>query len=564
MHAANRAVKTGPGRFLGAVGARAFILFFLSAPAAAAPLVVGDPAGLPRLSPDPAAALRASPAFAMVADTVRADLEDGLRALAARRATYTGGTVWFDPTWLTSPETRFVLAAVVHRPDRALVLPETCGETRLVYRLQRREELPGGGALPFMMTLVHAVPRAADCGAYWRAPEPLEALVARGFSRVEINLQSSRWAGDGKGRFLDQVRYLMRVFAPDAAGGLKIAPLENSPDVERLGASPRLRAALLDWLAAPGTLAAIDAGRALLPENFLALRAESVTPLGLARLANRPFSAAFAPAAFARLPLAAFPRLQTPAGLLRRLDTLTCVGCHQSASMAGFHVLGRETAVVDGPGLRAPFSVHFMAMQPWREAFALTQSGLVPDPERVALAGRSGGPCGLGDAAFSGWTCDAGLVCHAAPLAVAPALGVCTPPVPMADGDPCERAGLTAQWHGERDDFRELELLECGGGGVCASTANGFPSGMCSTLCSADTPSTRCAPVPTLGPFSGCRDAGGSFASCLARFHVRTAMRRCQVSADCRPDYVCLDFDVESGICSPPYVSPRLSVEHHR
>src|SRR5579859_807191 len=45
----------------------------------------------------------------------------------------------FDRAWLYSPDTRFVLAGIVNRMDRAY-LPETnCGEIRLIYRLTRTD-----------------------------------------------------------------------------------------------------------------------------------------------------------------------------------------------------------------------------------------------------------------------------------------------------------------------------------------------------------------------------------------------------------------------------------------
>jgi len=43
----------------------------------------------------------------------------------------------FDRAALYSGKTRFVLAGIVNRMDRAYVSPETCGEIRLIYRLTR-------------------------------------------------------------------------------------------------------------------------------------------------------------------------------------------------------------------------------------------------------------------------------------------------------------------------------------------------------------------------------------------------------------------------------------------
>ena len=47
---------------------------------------------------------------------------------------------------LNSGETRFVLAGIVNRMDRAYVSPETCGEIRLIYRLTRIDAAADGKA----------------------------------------------------------------------------------------------------------------------------------------------------------------------------------------------------------------------------------------------------------------------------------------------------------------------------------------------------------------------------------------------------------------------------------
>ena len=50
----------------------------------------------------------------------------------------------FDRALLYSDHTRFVLAGIVNRMDRAFVSPDTCGEIRLIYRLTRTD-VPGTG-----------------------------------------------------------------------------------------------------------------------------------------------------------------------------------------------------------------------------------------------------------------------------------------------------------------------------------------------------------------------------------------------------------------------------------
>src|SRR6476646_8049306 len=50
----------------------------------------------------------------------------------------------FDRAALNARDTRFVLAGIVNRMDRAYVSEATCGEIRLIYRLTRFEKAPDG------------------------------------------------------------------------------------------------------------------------------------------------------------------------------------------------------------------------------------------------------------------------------------------------------------------------------------------------------------------------------------------------------------------------------------
>ena len=66
----------------------------------------------------------------------------------------------FDRTLLFSDDSRFVLAGIVNRMDRAFVAPDSCGEIRLIYRLTRTDvsEATGEGAasprLPMTLNVV--------------------------------------------------------------------------------------------------------------------------------------------------------------------------------------------------------------------------------------------------------------------------------------------------------------------------------------------------------------------------------------------------------------------------
>src|SRR6202790_5808989 len=54
----------------------------------------------------------------------------------------------FDRTLLFSDDSRFVLAGLVNRMDRAFVAPDSCGEIRLIYRLTRTDVSEATGEGP--------------------------------------------------------------------------------------------------------------------------------------------------------------------------------------------------------------------------------------------------------------------------------------------------------------------------------------------------------------------------------------------------------------------------------
>ncbi len=427
----------------------------------------------------------------VVVDAVAADLAAQEARVDASRHHYSGKVTAFDAKWLKDGSWEY--AGTVDRPDRRFNLPDLCGETRQLFRLRHARV-----ALPVVLNIVYEWRTTETCEEFWTHRPPLGI----DWARLELNLQSSRWADDGKGTFVDQVRYLLRVFHKEG-GELHVARLENTPDVERLQADPGLKAELVAWLKQPDTIQAVERGFPTVPDKFLATVAESVTPFGLDRLANRPFKTLFAAEDF------------EPA-YLRRLDTLTCVGCHQNGAVAGFHFLGQSKAS-DGPSLIAPFSPYFAAVQSWRGE-SLSEPSPLPD-----------------------------LFFYSAPS------------VAEKDGDACETMTLSTDWHAEDDAQADVRLALCPHGGVCASTTNGFPGGLCSAPCTGDSSGVACERVPTLGPFSACRDGGGSFAKCLTKHHLLTSLAACAAPGDCRPDYACIG----RGFCAPAYVLPHLNIEHH-
>ncbi|MFX8059667.1 hypothetical protein ABTK63_20145, partial [Acinetobacter baumannii] len=89
--------------------------------------------------------------------------------------------------YLNSRETRFVLAGIVNRMDRAWVEPESCGEIRLIYRLVRFDgKADGGKAATRLPMTLNLVMRARDARQSDARGKPIGcAEVAR------------RWLGGG-------------------------------------------------------------------------------------------------------------------------------------------------------------------------------------------------------------------------------------------------------------------------------------------------------------------------------------------------------------------------------
>lgn len=401
-----------------------------------------------------------------------------------------------DTRWTTSERSRWLLAAVVYRPDRRDFVPGTCGEVRLIYRLAYEAAVDGrtfASRLPFTVNAVFHVPEDdAKCrrvAASWRAPTVDDAnvdAVARTLldgplaldryrlAQLELDAQIVRFPSDlervEQRGFAGQALYWMRIFAKK---GDLVAPigLENTPDVASIRADPKKREALLKWIGA--SLSAIDDGVFLLPEPLLAKVALSWSTLGSARLANRPFAALIEPAeaeAFAaRLHTGVERFVVDGASLLERLDAASCSGCHQSSSTAGFHMLGIDRAygsdrdavhaATDGNRLQLAFSPHFAAEQPRRLAYLESlANGYAPvsvrphpsappaqwDPfgARFEAAGVNQA-CVLGEtlADPSTWSCAAGSSCRALAQdrAAGFQLGQCVPDQPAA-GVSCRTA----------------------------------------------------------------------------------------------------------------------------
>jgi hypothetical protein len=575
-----------------------------SAPPATAPpapsehaLLVTDPAVLAELERDTAAFWKVFGADAS-ASTAQLSRESHFRALAslvrgdvARKEQgdrQAGVGVkpahrLFDPGWLSSPKLRFELVGVVNRLDRWSFEPQHCGETRLVYRLAYTTTVRGrtvSSRLPMMVAMVFWQPRdgagCASSAAQWPAPwqpalvsalreGPLapERLGLGALKSIELNYQLVRWPSTVRPNMAGHAEYVLRVLHVSGAT-LVPAPLENTPDVARLRADGALRGELLAWMRDPGNLAAIDAGTARVPDRFLARHAVSISPHGLARLANRPFRTLFAPEDFDDLDHGSRVVARSSAALLRRLDGMSCGGCHQSRSTAGFHLLGEERDARRLDALEVAISPHLAGDLPRRALELEAVLGAAPAPPRgqsdhEAMPGEYGAHCTLGSRpGFADLKCAPGLSC----VDSGDELGSCLPePGAGHGGDPCERAIVRTDASPYDDDAVVAEQ-GCKSGS-CFTNHGGFPHGMCAESCGRGRAGTRCGLVPITLDFSGCVAQSRPFTECVETMAERAALRACDAQHACRDDYVCARALDEGGVCLPTYFLFQLRVDGH-
>jgi hypothetical protein len=574
--------------------------------------------------------LATQPAYAAMAAIIERDLRATDRADPDAGVGVRGNIHrLFDWGWLRSPDARYELIGLVHRIDLAAVRPRECGEIHLIYRMAYSKEMSGervSSRLPMTLAVIlpglprgqiaspggGASPGDASCvqaAMAWRAPAGLEGaalgawlvseqgpldralLAADRVELVRANLQSVRWPSAVRPDLGGHAEYTMYSFAPAPGGkGMIAGPLENTPDVARMRRSGALRAELLAWI--EQNLDGIAAGTARMPDRFLARAAVSVTPRGLSRRANRPFRQILAPRDLHGLATRLDGRalIGSPQALLRRLDDLTCAGCHQSRTIAGFHLLGEDgDDVAPGNALAVSMSAHLTDEIERRAGIARALAAATPpdytrpfaergpgDPgalgARCALSGAPASGSGAVDPGFRDWTCAPGLVCapYDAPGDDA-VVGTCLPAGEMDVGGPCEFGPIKPHADSHRDRARNRAAATCADGAVCNINRTGFPGGMCTSSC-ADLPGTgTCGVIAVLEPFNACLARKTPFPRCLAE-HVRPAgLRACDARTPCRDDYICARVPGSQGqgrsghrgACMPPYFLFQMRVDGH-
>ena len=413
----------------------------------------------------------------------------------------------FDRASLDSPDTRFVLAGVVNRMDRAYLSEADCGEIRLIYRLTRTDAPTTGDQavsprLPMTLNLVlrarngeatpdgatddnatHSRGTAPDCAGIagrWLAAGdwpltgaelaekltsdagPLDLIGPENIVRIETNLQIAHAPKSPVRDF--RTDYLLKVFDYNApTKTFEQAPLENQIDRERLLADRNLARDFKAWLLEPMRFSELDRGTILIPQQFLATRAIAATPTGFSSSDLQPafglvqgegddpvftkndVVAALEKAARRGISL---QNIRSVAGFERRLNDVTCSGCHQTRGIGGFHFPGVDwMAAHPSNSTVVPGSPHFYGDQVRRRAILTSlRDGERPDYSRGfssrpqlrgsgELAGTEyddgwGAHCygrranaADNDRSFRSWTCARGLACQV--LGEASGMGMC-------------------------------------------------------------------------------------------------------------------------------------------
>lgn len=528
------------------------------------------------------AALYRNSAYRSIVNSLTVDLEQLRAADPQLGATIKAPHRLFDAAWLSSPDARFELVGVINRMDRDVFEPGSCGEIRLIYRLAYKMAEASGGVysrLPMTSNVVFLLPGdPARCGALarqWSTNLDLKAfgngiLNPQHLKSVEFNLQAVRWPSTIRPDMAGYAEYFLRVFRRED-DRFVLARLENTPDVQRLLASPSLKEQLLEWIRQPDHFRAIDDGIAKLPEKFLAHKTMSVALDGTHRLANMPFTQIFSEAELTEMPYGRGRVVRSPHGLLARLNDMSCNGCHSGRTVAGFHFVGRDRAETDAVNaIAVGASPHFLLDQPRREAYlgALAIGARPPAAPPLSVhadqgEGGFGSHCGLGDPSFASWTCGPGFRCEAVTLDdTVRRTGVCQPETPIA-GSVCETARAVRDRDPHKDKLIDQRKMGCGSSAVCESASVGFPAGMCSGGCSDLRTGETCGTIAILQGFNRCLAARKPFANCL-RDNIRpAALMACSQDEPCRDDFICARTPQGRGACIPPYFLFQLRVDGH-
>jgi hypothetical protein len=389
---------------------------------------------------------------------------------------------------------------------------------------------------------------------------------------IELNFQSIRWPSTVRPDMGGYAEYIMRVFHRDSKNKkFKLAFLENTPNISEIK-NKNLKKEFLSWIKRPDNLKKLDSGILVIPEKYLAKKVTSFALHGAARFMNRPFDQLFKKENFNDINYKNFSFVKSPAGALRRLNDLTCIGCHQGRSIAGFHFLGidkLDTSPVNF--IHSSVSSHFLEDQSRKKSFILnlaTNKKLIhkrPFSERGDEGpGEYGSHCGFqNDPSFNSWKCKDGLICQKFNKKKDALVGECYDSEVSQTGGPCQVGEMTQRLDPHRDKIKKVRKLSCVKGSYCEVSSVGFPGGMCSSDCSNLNKNSTCGSIAVLFRFNNCLGQGNAFDKCLTKNVRPGALRRCDNLMSCRDDYICARTLNGKGACIPPYFLFQLRLDGH-
>jgi hypothetical protein len=405
----------------------------------------------------------------------------------------------FDRALFNTPDARFVLSGIVNRMDRAYVSRENCGEIRLIYRMTRTSapaigELDVSPRLPMTLNIVlkakaddavdanGAAITCAEIARRWLAAGeltstgaelaerltgkdgPLDLVTPDNIDRIETNLQIAHVPKSEVHEF--RTDYLMKVFDYDAKSAtFEESPLEDQIDRARLLSDEKLGAEFKAWLLDPDHFAELDRATILIPDKFLAKSVIAPTPIGFAPSDRQPAFGLVAGEDGTNNPLFSesdvvtalekatehgvrLQNINSVAGFERRLNDISCGGCHQTRGIGGFHFPGVDwMAANPSNSVVVPASPHFFGDQVRRRDIVTAfRDGKEPDfshgfASRPQLRGSTelagtqyedgwGAHCyaqssdaAENDKSYSSWTCAEGLSCQV--MSEATRMGMC-------------------------------------------------------------------------------------------------------------------------------------------
>ena len=233
----------------------------------------------------------------------------------------------------------------------------------------------------------------------------LDSIRSENIDRIETNLQIAHAPKSAVRDF--RTDYLMKVFKYDAASATFVeSPLEDQIDRELLLKDDKLAREFKTWLLEPEHFAELDRGTVLIPEKFLAKSAIAPTPAGFVPSELMPayglVAGEGAKPVFTEDDIVgalrkphkrgiALQNIRSVAGFVRRLNDVTCAGCHQTRGIGGFHFPGVDwMAAKPSNTTVVPASPHFFGDQlRRRDILAAFRDGKCRISPKASPAGRS-------------------------------------------------------------------------------------------------------------------------------------------------------------------------------